>query len=390
MKETCRFVCCRPIVYCYLCPMDRLKKMLLFTLIMLVVAALGTYLFLQTAVFGAAPAEARLARIQQSKHYRDGAFQNTEPTDVMRHEASYWDMVFDFFRKPADVEPTQPLPTVKTDLTALPITETTIVWFGHSSYLIQAGRNTVLVDPVLSGHASPVSLFGKAFSGTDVYNVPDLPPIDLLVLTHDHYDHLDYETLTALRPKIKQVVTSLGVGAHLARWGYDMARVTELDWDETTNLSEGFALTAVPARHFSGRGIRRGQTLWSAFVMNLNGERFFLGGDSGYGPHFRSIGQQYGPFDLALLECGQYGRDWPSIHMFPNEVALAAKDLGTKVLMPIHWGKFALAFHPWAEPIRQLTAALDPTDSIRLTTPRIGELVRLNHALPQSQWWESN
>jgi L-ascorbate metabolism protein UlaG (beta-lactamase superfamily) len=368
--------------------MKRLKKMLLYLFVVLTVLGLGTYLFLQTAVFGATPAEARLARIQQSKHYRNGAFENVDPTEVMRREASYWQMLLDNFRKPADVEPKKPLPTVKTDLRNLSNTETSIVWFGHSSYLIQSGRTTVLVDPVLSGYASPVSFFGKGFPGTNVYNVPDLPPIDLLVLTHDHYDHLDYETIKALMPTVKHVVTALGVGAHLSRWGYDEGRITELDWHETTNLSEGFALTAVPARHFSGRGIRRGQTLWSAFVLNLNGERFFLGGDSGYGPHFRAIGQQYGPFDLALLECGQYGRDWPTIHMFPHEVPKAAKDLGARVLLPVHWGKFALAFHPWHEPIRQLTAAITPADSIQLTTPRIGEPVLLGKALPNSRWWE--
>jgi L-ascorbate metabolism protein UlaG (beta-lactamase superfamily) len=368
--------------------MNRLKKMLLYLLLLLVVAGLGTYLFMQTAVFGGVPANARLARIEQSKHYRSGAFQNVDATDVMRREVSYWGMLLDNFRKPADVEPRQPLPTVRTNLNTLPTNETSIVWFGHSSYLIQSGRTTILVDPVLSGYASPVSFFGKSFPGTNVYGVADMPPIDVLILTHDHYDHLDYETLTALRPKVKHVITSLGVGAHLDRWGYEANRLTELDWHETTNLWEGFAVTAVPARHFSGRGIRRGQTLWSAFVLDIDGQRFFLGGDSGYGPHFRAIGQQYGPFDLALLECGQYGRDWPSIHMFPREVPLAARDLGTRVLMPVHWGKFALAFHSWAEPIRQLTAALTPADSIQLTTPRIGEPVRLGGTLPQSRWWE--
>lgn len=368
--------------------MNRLKKAMLYFLIVLAVLGLGTYLFLQTAPFGGVPANERLARIQQSTHWRDGAFQNAESTDVMRREASYWGMLADNFRKPADVEPNQPLPTVKTDLNALPAEGTTVVWFGHSSYLIKSGRTTVLVDPVLSGYASPVSFFGKAFPGTSVYTVADLPPIDLLVLTHDHYDHLDYETVVALRGKVKRVVTSLGVGAHLDRWGYDPTRLTELDWSETVELEDGFSLTAVPARHFSGRGIRRGQTLWSAFVLDLNGQRIFLGGDSGYGPHFKSIGQQYGPFDLALLECGQYGRDWPSIHMFPNEVPKAANDLGAKVLLPVHWGKFALAFHPWTEPIRQLTAAWNPADSIVLTTPRIGEPVTLGQPLPRDPWWQ--
>lgn len=371
----------------YLRPMNRLKRMLFYIFLVIALLGLGTYLFLQTAPFGGAPADVRLTRIEQSKHWRNGAFQNVEPTDVMRREASYWNMLADNFRKPTDVEPNQPLPTVKTDLRNLPDDGTTIVWFGHSSYLIKSGSVTVLVDPVFSGYASPVPVFGKAFPGADAYTVADMPPIDLLVITHDHYDHLDYETVKGLSNKVKRVVTALGVGAHLERWGYDPTRISELDWDKTATLSDGFTLTAVPARHFSGRGIRRGQTLWSAFVLELNGQRLFLGGDSGYGPHFKSIGQQHGPFDLALLECGQYGRDWPSIHMFPNEVAKAAHDLGARVLLPVHWAKFALAFHPWTEPINQLTAAVSNDDSLRVTTPRIGEPVPLGGVLPTSRWW---
>ncbi len=350
--------------------------------------AIGAWIFLQTAVFGADAAADRLTRIQRSKNYRDGSFQNVDPTDVMRRDASYAVLLMDNFRKPADVEPKNPLPSVQTDLKALPDTGTSVVWFGHSSYLLKSEGITLLVDPVLSGHASPVSFFGKAFPGTNVYTAASMPPIDVLVLTHDHYDHLDYETLVALRDRVTRVVAPLGVGAHLERWGYDPTRITELDWTEDVSISEGFSLTAVPARHFSGRGIKRGGTLWTAYVLDINTQRIFLGGDSGYGPHFKSIGQQYGPFDLALLECGQYGRDWPSIHMFPKEVAQAARDLDTKVLLPVHWAKFALAFHPWHEPIRQLAEAVTPTDSFVLTTPRIGEPVVLKRPLPNSRWWE--
>ena len=368
--------------------MNRLKRSMLIVLSVLILLAGGIWLFMQTAVFGADPAAARLQRVQASKNYRDGSFVNLEPTEVMRPEASYWNMLGDQFSKPADVEPKQPLPSVKTNLTELPDNETSIVWFGHSSYLIKSGKTTVLVDPVFSGHASPVALFGKAFPGTNVYRAADMPPIDLLIITHDHYDHLDYETLVALRDKVKRVVTSLGVGAHLERWGYDPTRITELDWDESVDVSEGFSVTAVPARHFSGRSFARGRTLWSAFVVDLNAQRLFLGGDSGYGPHFAKIGREHGPFDFALLECGQYGRDWPNIHMFPNEVPQAARDLRTHVLMPVHWAKFALAFHPWNEPIRQLTTAMNPADSIQLTTPRIGEPVVLGKPLPNNHWWE--
>jgi L-ascorbate metabolism protein UlaG (beta-lactamase superfamily) len=369
--------------------MKRLKTMLLYFVVLLLVLAAGAWIFLQTAVFGAEATNDRLARVQRSKNYRNGSFQNVDPTDVMRRDASYSAMLMDNFRKPADVEPASALPSVQTNLNGLSGSGTSVVWFGHSSYLIKSEGTTLLIDPVFSGHASPVSLFGKAFPGTNVYTAASMPPIDVLVLTHDHYDHLDYETLMALRDRVTRVVAPLGVGAHLERWGYDPTRITELDWTEDVTVGEGFSLTAVPARHFSGRGLKRGGTLWTAYVLDINTQRIFLGGDSGYGPHFKSIGQQYGPFDLALLECGQYGRDWPTIHMFPREVAQAARDLHTKVLLPVHWAKFSLAFHPWREPIRQLSEATLPADSFALTTPRIGEPVLLGQPLPNSQWWES-
>ena len=368
--------------------MKRVYSVMLYFVGFLLIVAAGVWFFMQTAVFGATATGDRLTRISQSKNYRDGAFQNVEPTEVMRPDASYWGWINDQLTKPADVEPTYLLPSVKTDLVALPDTGTSVVWFGHSSYLVKSEGVTLLIDPVFSGNASPVSFFGKAFPGTNTYSAADMPPIDVLVLTHDHYDHLDYETLVALRHKVTRMVVPLGVGAHLERWGYDPTRITELDWSETANISEGLALIAVPARHFSGRVIKRGGSLWAAYVLDINTQRIFLGGDSGYGPHFKTIGQQYGPFDLALLECGQYGRDWPTIHMFPEEVPQAARDLQTKVLLPVHWAKFALAHHPWRDPIRRLTAAVTPTDPFILTTPRIGQPVMLGGSLPQERWWE--
>jgi L-ascorbate metabolism protein UlaG (beta-lactamase superfamily) len=366
--------------------MNRLKTNMLLALLISAVLAGGIWLFLQSAVFGAVPTGARQARIEQSANYRDGAFQNLVSTDVMRPGASPLKMIRDLLTKPANVTPPQPMPSVKTDLNALPANETTIVWFGHSSYLIRSGGYTLLVDPVFSGSASPLPFSVQAFAGADAYSVADMPPIDVLVLTHDHYDHLDYQTLTKLLPTVKHVCTSLGVGAHLERWGYNPAIITELDWGQTDRVADSLTLTAAPARHFSGRSIKRGQSLWSAFVLNVGGKRLFLGGDSGYGPHFRQLGQQYGPFDLALLECGQYGQDWPSIHTLPNEIVQAAQDLKTEVLMPVHWGKFALAFHAWNGPIQELTALAGPAN-LRLTTPRIGEPVVLGKPLPNQRWW---
>ncbi len=294
-------------------------------------------------------------------------------------------MLLDFLRKPATVTPSRPVPTVRTDLRAAAPAAPTIVWFGHSSYLIRAAGLNILVDPVFSGAASPFAFAVKAYPGADAYGVADLPPIDVLVLTHDHYDHLDYATLLELRGKVGRVVMPLGVGGHLRAWSFAPELLTELNWHESTELAPGVRLTATPAQHMSGRLAQR-QTLWASYVLELPGARLFLGGDSGYGPHFRAIGEQYGPFDLALLENGQYNLHWHPIHTLPEETLQAARDLGAATLLPVHWAKFTLAYHPWNEPIRRLLAAADAAGQ-PVTVPRIGEPYTLGQPVLREAWW---
>ena len=352
-------------------------------------------------IFGKAPSGARLARIQQSPNYVKDHFQNGTPTDVTLKGVSLFSMLRDYRNRPLTTKPNHPVPTVRTDLRNLPSEMPAIVWFGHSSYLIKIKGFTILVDPVFSGNASPVSFFAKAFPGADAYGVEDLPEIDMVLLTHDHYDHLDYKTILQLTPTAKHFYTSLGVGAHLESWGIAAEKITELDWWETATISEqraanpesqrlavgGATLTATPARHFSGRGTKRGGTLWSSFVLKIAGYTLFLGGDSGYEAHFKKIGDLYGPFDLAILEAGQYGKNWPFIHMLPEQTVQAAKDLRAKVLLPVHWAKFTLALHPWNEPIQRVVKAAAGT-GLTLATPMIGEPVILGAPLPQTSWWE--
>jgi L-ascorbate metabolism protein UlaG (beta-lactamase superfamily) len=304
----------------------------------------------------------------------------------MRKEASIYKVLKDFLNKPATTIPTKPLPSIKTDLSSLQSDVPTIVWFGHSSYLIKSKGMSILVDPVFSGHASPISFFGKEFEGTNVYGVNEMPAIDLLILSHDHYDHLDYETIKRLHPKIKKIVAPLGVDAHLEHWDVPTEKITALNWWESVSIEDSLELISTPARHFSGRGIARGKTLWSAFVLKIHGYSVFIGGDSGYDSQFKSIGEKFGPFDIALLECGQYGEDWPSIHMLPEEVPLAAKDLNAKVLMPVHWAKFALAYHAWNEPIERLLKKADEVE-VNMITPKIGEPVIIGQSQPTETWW---
>jgi L-ascorbate metabolism protein UlaG (beta-lactamase superfamily) len=214
-----------------------------------------------------------------------------------------------------------------------------------------------------------------------------MPAIDYLFITHDHWDHLDYETVKKLKPKVNQVITSLGTGAPLEHWGFDPDRIIEKDWNEQADLGGGFRITATPARHFSGRGFKRNQSMWASFVLQTPSKKIFIGGDSGYDTHFVKIGQDYGPFDLALLECGQYNNAWRFIHMLPEQTVQAAIDLKARVLMPVHWGKFALALHAWDEPIERATIEAHRLN-VPIIHPMIGEEVNLNEPVASTMWWK--
>ncbi len=337
--------------------------------------------------FGKDPSGADLKKIQQSPNYRNGKFQNAVPTEMFAEGASMIKTLWRFVNKPKTSRPPKPLPSVKTDLKNIASAKPLIVWFGHSSYFIRINGINILIDPVFSGYAAPFSFLNKSFAATHVYTVDDMPVIDVLLITHDHYDHLDYETVTKLRSKVKRVYTSLGVGSHLASWGYDKNIITELDWWQSADIANDLQLTAAPARHFSGRGFKRFTTLWSSFILQTNTYKMYIGGDSGYSASFKEIGDRFGPFDIAILENGQYNIAWRQIHTLPEETVQACIDLRAKVLLPVHWAKFDIALHPWDEPIKRLTAKAKELN-VPVTTPQIGEPVLIGEAYPASRWWE--
>lgn len=337
-------------------------------------------------MYGKKPSGQRLERIKQSPNYKNNVFQNLSHTTTLAEDSSFLKIAKQQFKKYKNVEPSKEIPFIKTDLKTLSSTEPTIIWFGHSSYLIKINNKTILVDPVLSGNAAPVSFMVKAFKGSNEYQASDFPEIDLLILTHDHYDHLDYKTINALKSKIKNIYCSLGVGSHLEYWGINSNIVTEFDWWDTHRFENELEITATPARHFTGRGIKRAKTLWSSFVLKTTTHQLFLGGDSGYDSHFKTIGEKFGPFDIAILECGQYNTAWPHIHMMPEQTVQASLDLNAKVLFPVHWGKFTLAMHAWDEPITRLTKKAEELN-VKVTTPLIGEPIILNTNYPNKSWW---
>ncbi|HCW07827.1 MAG TPA: MBL fold metallo-hydrolase [Cytophagales bacterium] len=337
---------------------------------------------------GKNPSGKRLNRISASSNYRNNVFQNQSTTEVLIKGVSTVTIFKEYFGRPSSTKPPKPIPSVKTDLKNLSSENPTIVWFGHSSYLIKSKNLNILIDPVMEGQAAPLKMFGKPFAGSDVYSIEDLPSIDLVLLTHDHYDHLHYESIKKLASSANHFVTSLGVGEHLESWGVTPEKITELDWWESTLLTNEIELTATPARHFSGRTFTRGKTLWSSFVLKIHGHQLFLGGDSGYDSHFKEIGKRFGSFDIALLECGQYGKNWPYIHMLPEETVMAAQELNSKILMPVHWAKFELSLHAWDEPINRVSRyAIEK--KMPITTPLIGEPVVLNAHYPNKKWWEN-
>ncbi|MEI8278384.1 MAG: MBL fold metallo-hydrolase [Bacteroidota bacterium] len=360
---------------------------LLLSIIVLFVVAV--YVFMQQAQFGKKPSGERLVRMQNSPHYRDGAFQNMSITPSLTEGASYYSVLKEFlFTKKERKKPIEALPSVKTDLLNLNPSEDVLVWFGHSSYFMQVDGKKILVDPVFSGSASPLPNGTKAFKGADIYTTDDMPEIDHLFISHDHWDHLDYTTIKKLLPKVKNVVCGLGVGAHLEHWGYDANIIVEMDWHEEVILNDGFRVKAYTGRHFSGRGFKRNGTLWCSYLLQTPTMKIFIGGDSGYDSHFAEIGKQHGPIDIAILENGQYDKAWRYIHMLPEEILQAAKELNAQRIFPVHSSKFSLSNHAWDEPLKKITEN-NKKEQLAVITPMIGEAVRLKDSTQQfSNWWE--
>jgi L-ascorbate metabolism protein UlaG (beta-lactamase superfamily) len=375
--------------------MQRLTRFTLWAIVLVASAVSCAYVIFHPR-FGQDPSGARLERIQQSLNYRNDEFQNIEPTIYFRGRASHrlrhgkagrigavLAPLYSFLCKELQ-RPDVTIPSKKTPLHELDPNKDQLVWFGHSSYLIQIDGKRIIVDPVLSKVASPF-LLPRAFAGSDTYTPQDIPPVDILFITHDHYDHLDYRTVRKL--KFTTVVCPLGVGAHLERFGVDKSKIIELDWNESVKIDE-FTIHCLTARHWSRRGYNRNKTLWGSFlVRSPSSFKIYIGGDSGYGTHFKAIGEIFGPVDLAILENGQYNKRWPQVHMKPEETQQAAQDLRAKAVLPVHFAKFSLSTHPWNESIEQ-TSNASADKSFRLLTPMIGEVVFFKDPTQTfKKWW---
>ncbi len=312
----------------------------------------------------------------KAKNYSNGRFTNTEPTTVMKPGA-YWKTFYQFlFRGSADRTPGQPLPVLqaKSSLTGPASTAVRFIWLGHSSVLLELGGKRVLIDPVFSDRASFFSWAGPKRFQPAPFQAQDLPLLDAVLISHDHYDHLDRATIVSLADRTSTFHVPLGLGAILRGWGIPEAKITEYAWWDEHGV-DGMTIAAVPARHFSGRGLfDRNKTLWCSWVVVSGGQRVYHSGDTGMTSQFRKIGEKYGPFDVAFIKIAAYNENWPDIHLTPEQAVETAKMLQGRILVPIHWGTFDLGLHSWHEPIERLVKAAEQANP-RIVTPMMGEIV---------------
>lgn len=355
----------------------------------IVIILFTVWLYMQQAKFGKAPNGARLEKMKAAPNYKNGKFQNIHITPNLSENTSIWKVSKDFiFGKYEHTIPLDALPIIPTDLKSLDKNQNVLIWMGHSSYFLQLEGVRFLMDPVLSGSASPLPRSVKAFNGADHFKAEDMPEIDYLVITHDHYDHLDFKTIKAIQANVKQVICPLGVGAHIEHWGFENSQIIEENWGASAPLTHGITIHYTPARHFSGRTFKRNNTLWTSYVIESRGKKYFIGGDSGYDTHFQDIGAAFGPFELVILENGQYNENWRNIHALPSEQLQIIRDLKAQKVMTVHHAKFKLANHTWKMPLEGISQICIDND-VSLLTPKIGEVVYLDRNQVFEKWWES-
>ena len=377
-----------------LLPKSRLVRVLLSILavvLVIVVVLIGSTAWLDA--LGASPTGERLARIRRSPNYSDGAFRNPDATSLAT-TGSTWKTIRQWLGGHEQRVPPGPMPIVsltKANFAQPPASGLRATWLGHSTVLVEIDGARILFDPVWARRASPSSLIGPKRFHEPPLALDDLPSLDAIVASHDHYDHLDRGVVRALARSAAQTrarfVVPLGVGAHLERWGVAADRITELDWSEATTVGS-LTLTATPARHFSGRGLSDGNhTLWASWSVAGPKHRIFHSGDTGPFAGFAGIGASHGPFDLTFIKIGAYGDSWPDIHLTPEQAVDVHAKVRGRLLLPIHWGTFNLAFHAWDEPAERVVVAAGT--GTRLTMPKPGESVEPATARPAEMWWRT-
>ena len=361
--------------------MLKILKFLGITIVLCVVAGAGFLVF--SPVFGGRQSPESMQRIESSPNFGDGQFVNAVPTSVNTRSPDSETSIMDWIFQAEDKNPTERLPSEIFHLEQL--TEGKFVWLGHATVLMKMNGLVIMTDPVFH-RASPIPVFGSPFPIENPTPIDNLPAIDAVIISHDHYDHLDHRAVESLVDRVKHFFVPLGIKAHLLRWGVDSSAITEMDWYES-EIYRSVQFTLVPARHFSGRGLwDRNSTLWGSWIVAADALNVYFSGDTGYSETFKEIGQRYGPFDVAFIDSGAYNADWSQIHMMPEETVQASIDLAASIVVPIGWSKFDLALHPWDEPaIRLVKEAV--SREVAVASPLIGEVFDLEE-YPEIRWWK--
>ncbi len=360
--------------------------MIIILIVLLLIGGVG-YLYLNQE-FGGSISAAEKSRFQQSPQWDGSKFVNATKTEMEISLANMPGLLKKQFTNTNDRRPETYLEIAEFDSLAWQrdTVESKIIWFGHSVALLKLDSLNVLIDPMFGDDTTPVAPFkSERYSKNTLGIIDRLPPIDAVFISHDHYDHLDYKSIKKLGDKVNHFFVPLGVGRHLKRWDIAQDKITELDWWEGLKLN-GVQITFVPSRHFSGRGLTdRGESLWGGYTFVSPSSRIYWSGDSGYGPHFKTIGERLGPFDWAFVECGQYNKLWHAIHNYPEESVQAAIDAQATTAVPIHWGAFTLSLHDWKDPVKRFSDEAEKKN-LNIVMPKLGEVLNL-HTIPSGEWW---
>lgn len=339
--------------------------------------------------FGAKLSLTEKKAYQNSPNFQYGKFNNLKPLKTSYKGPNFIDNSIEdaAFRRPDFRIPNQAIAAHHFSDNNL---DTQIFWIGHSTIFLKIDTLKIWIDPMFSRTPSPLSFVGRPrYSSELPFQAEDLGIIDAVLLTHDHYDHLDYNTINAIKQNVQQFYCPLGMRAHLNRWGVADSKITELDWHDSIQINS-IQITFTPSHHYSGRSLNdRFGSLWGGWVIRGSKDNIYVSGDGGYGPHFESIGKKYGPFDFAMIECGQYCKYWINNHLFPEQTAQVGVDVAAKVVMPIHWGAFTLAFHAWDSPVERLLKQAD-IHGLSICTPLIGQAVNISQKqFPTQTWWRN-
>lgn len=360
-----------------------------FFLAFLVIVAIAIFCLVDFSAIGSAPSGEYLKKISVSKNYVDGEFVNLEPTPIrtVQHSSAFISFFKYIFRDKDYLAPNNVINIRNHDFKNLPAQDL-LIWLGHSSFYLQLNGKKILIDPVFSEYGSPIKFVNSAFEGTTIFSLEDFPAIDYVLISHDHYDHLEADTVKKLAHTNTKFICPLGVGYYLSSWGIKTDNILEGDWN-TSFVLDTLTINILPARHYSGRGLKKNQTLWSSFLIDTGTTKIYYTGDTGYGKHFAQIGNTFNNIDYVIGDVGQYNYRWTFIHMIPERASSVLNDLKAKFFIPCHIGKFALSDHSFVEPFERLEN-IAKAECLNIIVPYYGKIVYLDKKSPFNMpWWRN-